>query len=101
MLNSILLFLQIIPLDENNQGIAMSSLMELGEKFILRDNFVLDIATFLKERNCHVLIVMGIEICSNDEKQEEQIERHKHTKCSSNQQQHKAKIFSRSGVNRP
>ena len=53
----------------------MASLMELGEKFILRDNFELDVGTFLKKRNCQVLIVMGIEIYSNDVKQEDQIRR--------------------------
>ena len=51
----------------------MASLMELGEKFILRDNFRPDVKTFLDSQNCQVLIVMGVEITSNKETQKDEI----------------------------
>ena len=48
--------------------------MELGEKFILRDNFETEVDCFLKSQNCQILIVMGLKI-SSDEHQENQVRR--------------------------
>ena len=48
-------------------NLAVASHMELGEKFILRDNFEIDVDAFLKSQSCQVVIVMGLQISAENQ----------------------------------
>ena len=51
----------------NEPALAVSSHMELGEKFILRDNFEIDVESFLSSQCCQVVIVMGLQISAENQ----------------------------------
>lgn len=57
--------LKIMRLHEAN--LAVASHMELGEQFILRDNFEIDVDAFLKSQSCQVVIVMGLQISAENQ----------------------------------
>ena len=51
----------------NEADLAVASHMELGEKFILRDKFEIDVDSFLKSQRCQVVIVMGVQISTENQ----------------------------------